>query len=205
MDKVGETDLSLSHSKSPALDTMKRAFEGLVSSYWRGEGEPYGSSTICVAVLDQLSGAIDMANLGDSGAVLYRKGVLVACMERQQSTFNAPYQLTLSPSGKSKGSPSKADHLQIMAEEGDCLIVATDGLWDNLFPAQIERILLSNTTGPDMRVDEQGMALDLVNAARKVSLEPGGLRTPFAIESAQAGQPHYGGWAYLQRPCAICW
>jgi len=56
-----------------------------------------GSSTACVVVLDRTSRRLFAANLGDSGFVVVRAGVVVHRSNEQQHYFNTPYQLAIAP------------------------------------------------------------------------------------------------------------
>jgi len=208
MDQVAEASSpaissSITHAggipkANPALEIMRTAFNGLITAYIRGEEEPFGSSTICVAALDKRSGWLDLANLGDSSAVLFRDGKVHVEMLRKQKRFNQPLQLTLDPSGEAKGNLLAADHLHVQVQDGDCLLVATDGLWDNLFMDQIVKRLhrhtLNDSETNDGLVNENGLAMDLADSARIISLRPFEANvTPFAVESKKAGEFHAGG------------
>eukprot|EP00198_Chlamydomonas_reinhardtii_P010923 XP_001700260.1 predicted protein [Chlamydomonas reinhardtii] len=52
-----------------------------------------GSSTACFAVLDGSRALLSIANLGDSGCRVVRRGALVLATSPQEHTFNMPYQL----------------------------------------------------------------------------------------------------------------
>ncbi len=177
---------------SPAIEVIKRSFDKLICSYFKGGEEPFGGSTVCVAVLDRNSGRLDIANLGDSAAMLYRKGHLQMMSRRKQSKFNAPLQLTLTPSGEPRGDPEKADHQQINVHSEDCLIMATDGLFDNLFVDQIEDLIHANMESIDGRIDEENLALDLLDKAR-LRMLMANIQTPFSQASEKAGHSYHGG------------
>jgi protein phosphatase PTC7 len=56
----------------------------------------------------------------------------------QQHYFNAPYQLSIMPEymrsdGSLQSDPEDADIVDIQLERGDTILLATDGLYDNLF------------------------------------------------------------------------
>lgn len=103
---------------------------------------PAGGSTACVSVVGE-DGRIDLANLGDSGFLQLRLGAVQHYSNPQTHAFNTPYQLSIIPPkilAQSKvfgGTPlsdlpkdaSMASHT---LQHGDVLLLATDGVWDNL-------------------------------------------------------------------------
>lgn len=102
-----------------------------------------GSTTICVATITP-SGRLRVANLGDSGYLIFREGRVLFASPLQQHHFNAPYQLTaiapeilekLEAYGGKKFSdqPSDADVTNHDLRHGDVLLFITDGLSDNVY------------------------------------------------------------------------
>jgi len=95
--------------------------------------------------LDRQSGRLHTANLGDSGFLLVRQGKIVHRSEEQQHYFNTPFQLSLTPNAESGGflsdSPESAQTTSIHVQEGDLILVATDGLFDNMPLELIEKEL----------------------------------------------------------------
>ncbi|RMZ89624.1 hypothetical protein DV736_g3160, partial [Chaetothyriales sp. CBS 134916] len=101
-----------------------------------------GGSTACVGVADQ-HGRMRVANLGDSGYVHLRLGTVHHYSDPQTHAFNTPYQLSLTPPDILRQTmifggvmlhdgPERADLSDHMLGHGDVLILATDGVWDNL-------------------------------------------------------------------------
>ena len=123
--------------------------------------DAHGSSTACIAVIQNK--ILKVANLGDSTWILVRysfsenKSKVLLKTEEQQHNFNAPYQLSNLPENlKSVGifdseystkpkfwkdKPSDSVLYQWKVEEGDIVIWATDGLFDNLFINEILNIV----------------------------------------------------------------
>ncbi|PAV62079.1 hypothetical protein WR25_07485 isoform B [Diploscapter pachys] len=119
---IGEFD-----PKRPEL-LLDKAFKATAES-----PRPIGSSTACVLVVHQDS--LYSANLGDSGFMVVRKGKVVAKSQEQVHYFNAPFQLTQPPEGFEGfigDKPDMADTGNLPVEKGDIILLATDGLWDNL-------------------------------------------------------------------------
>lgn len=90
-----------------------------------------GSSTACVVAMhgDRLQGL----NVGDSGVIIFRKGAQVYSTREQLHGFNYPYQISFSNQSDLK----LAERIDFRLKEGDILVVATDGLWDNVFQKKI--------------------------------------------------------------------
>lgn len=89
--------------------------------------EQIGASTACVVGMDDY-GRLFGINLGDSGVRIVREGKCVFRTREQQHFFNCPYQLgTDSEDGLAMG-----QNVQSKVRPGDWLIVATDGLFDNI-------------------------------------------------------------------------
>ena len=115
---------------------------------------PGGSTTACVAALRQSptkteprSGLLDVVNIGNSNAMLIRNQTLVHRAQERMHSFNAPFQLLVPPKGglpKNEevfdDSVGDAAHEQWNVEDGDVLVLATDGLFDNVFNSEIASI-----------------------------------------------------------------
>ncbi|RMJ27320.1 5-azacytidine resistance protein azr1 [Aspergillus sp. HF37] len=101
-----------------------------------------GGSTASVGVgLDD--GRIELANLGDSGSVLLRLAAVHHYSAPQTHGFNTPYQLSIIPPRmRSQASlfggafledfPRDAAVTNVNMQHGDVLVLATDGVFDNL-------------------------------------------------------------------------
>lgn len=68
--------------------------------------------------------------------MVVRKGEIVHRSEEQQHYFNTPFQLSVPPPGHGgnvlSDSPDSADTLSFPVKEGDVILVATDGVFDNV-------------------------------------------------------------------------
>lgn len=155
-----------------------------------GQAEPpIGSSTACVATLERHSGLLRIANLGDSGAFVIRAvdGELALESTVQQHKFNWPYQLMVPPVGETGGDPPEdADEYVVQVQEGDIVVLATDGLFDN-----IPKDLLMTLTAALRSADLGAVAEELVNIAHLRSQSPE--ETPFSMRAQTAGVGHDGG------------
>ncbi|XP_059444290.1 probable protein phosphatase 2C 55 [Corylus avellana] len=102
--------------------------------------EAEGSSTACIAVLK--GNILHCANVGDSGFMVFRDNTLVHQSPIQQHYFNCPFQLGNS---KSSDRPSSATDETVPVVSGDIIVLGTDGLLDNVYPAEIEDFLKQET------------------------------------------------------------
>lgn len=131
-----------------------------------------GAST---ALIVSLHGAtLRWAYVGDSGFAVFRGGKMVRRSKPQQHVFNCPFQLSCS-----KGGDSVSDAVvgEMRVEVGDVVVVATDGLFDNVFDLDLERVVRKGCLSPQM------MAEKIVAAARKAARS--GAPSPFSVESAK--------------------
>eukprot|EP00435_Cladocopium_sp_Y103_P016989 s2895_g4.t1 len=120
-------------------DVVGRAATAL--QHAESQAAAYGAST--VAVLCQQGNFLGVANLGDSGFMVLRKGPLgmsiVIKSEEQQHSWNCPYQLTRLPKTLLNRFPklqldkaSDCERFTVPIREGDLVIMFSDGLRDNL-------------------------------------------------------------------------
>ncbi|KAI9241799.1 MAG: phosphatase 2C-like domain-containing protein [Podila humilis] len=132
-------------SKDRVLDAqtiLDGAYHRLVES---GNVEA-GSSTACILSLCKSTGTLRASNLGDSSFLLIRDKRCIYESPSQQHFWNCPYQLTIVPPGfrsskssaKKSGSyvqdlPKDAAQSTHQLEDGDVIVLATDGFWDNVF------------------------------------------------------------------------
>lgn len=102
----------------------------LHAAFWKTEVE--GASTACIITLKD--NFLHAANLGDSGFIVIRKGKIVYRSSVQETGFNCPYQL-----GRLTGyTPQLAKEICVEVRPDDVLVAATDGLFDNVRPDEIE-------------------------------------------------------------------
>lgn len=170
-----------------------------------------GSSTACIAAFDPQSGMLHYANLGDSGLMLVRSALLNDVEESEsrklkneipaspktpsiirakecQHTFNCPYQLGSSSSDR----PGDSCQESLQVNNGDLLVVGTDGFWDNLNDQEVLAILRKNAKAPhtfeSLNNLARQLALEAYEAASS-STRP----TPFAQACKEAGKRFFGG------------
>ncbi|GLE08723.1 hypothetical protein PINS_up020086 [Pythium insidiosum] len=115
-------------------DVLDHAFKSAVAD----ETVEAGSTTACIVRLKQSPSGrpvLEYTNLGDSGFAIIRQGVVVY-RSKFQCYGRAPYQLAKVPLrfklyGAIENVPSDADSGEVEIEEGDVIVLATDGVWDN--------------------------------------------------------------------------
>jgi protein phosphatase PTC7 len=98
-----------------------------------------GSSTACIASIHGLDRVMYVACLGDSGLLLFRPGHgIVFRTPEQEHQFGFPYQL-----GHHELSDKATDALcyDLDLHEGDVVVLASDGLFDNVSEKEIEGVL----------------------------------------------------------------
>lgn len=112
-----------------------------------------GSSTACVLILNRENSTVYTANIGDSGFIVVRKGQIIHRSEEQQHYFNTPFQLSLPPPGQNvlSDSPDSADTLSFPVENGDVILAATDGVFDNVPTDLLLDILKTVSIEPKLR------------------------------------------------------
>jgi len=140
-----------------------------------------GSSTACVVVLE--GGTLKAANLGDSGFMIIRKSNLLLKSEEQQHGFNFPFQL----GSESRDKPEHSQIYKQAIEEGDVVILGTDGLFDNLFKEEILKIQQKHATS-----DPKTLAQAVAESARTASVSKT-KQSPFAVGAGKAGLRFQGG------------
>lgn len=167
-----------------------------------------GSSTICIATLDKKLNQLSYSNIGDCGLLLLRHidsetagymrerqlprhlrdtDLRIAYLSQQQlRSFNLPYQLGFSNIPENPGSfetPNDADTASIPVMPGDLIIMATDGLFDNVDLHEIVDLITQwekeHFPSAQGALDTsflghgpvQALAEKLVNVAREFSLD----------------------------------
>ncbi len=147
-----------------------------------------GTTTACLVHVDG-AGALHALNVGDSGFRLLRprEGALatVASSTEQTHYFNCPFQLGTG----SRDSPTDGETMSARVEAGDLIILATDGLIDNLSESDIARCVSKPlAAGSSAKV----IADALASTALAASLDPK-RNGPFAKSALELGYDFGGG------------
>ncbi|KAI5682765.1 hypothetical protein M9H77_03993 [Catharanthus roseus] len=144
--------------------------------------EAKGSSTACIITLNG-DNSLNAANLGDSGFMVIRQGRVVYQSPSQQHSFNCPYQI----GNGTRDTPNSAKEIVFPVETGDIIVAGTDGLFDNMFPAEIEDVVelcLKEENSPDL------MAWTIGRVARQKSRYEYSI-SPFTEAAMDAGYDIY--------------
>ena len=157
----------------------------LVLEYAHKHTQARGSSTACILCL--CGDRLYAANLGDSGFLIVRNGMLLFMSPQQQHEFNFPYQLGSADS--MADSPSAAQKFSMAIEQGDIVVAATDGLFDNVYPDEAAALVsLAYKNGDSPAAAAGGLA----QFARSRAADPTHL-SPFAYGAQQLGFRYFGG------------
>ncbi|KAL9169518.1 hypothetical protein ABFS82_04G084100 [Erythranthe guttata] len=98
-----------------------------------------GSATAVVAMLER-NGTLKIANVGDCGLRVVRKGQIVYSTSPQEHYFDCPYQLSSEAIGQTF-LDATVTTVELMEE--DTIVVGSDGLFDNVFDREIVSVLSS--------------------------------------------------------------
>ncbi|RCH79019.1 hypothetical protein CU098_006373, partial [Rhizopus stolonifer] len=161
-----------------------------------------GSTTACIVILCQ--DELRIANLGDCGVSVIRANDYIFRSEEQQHSFNFPYQLGTA----SFDSPTDAQQFTVKIEEGDIIILGSDGLFDNLYDDEIleevQNCMDQQMTGADKeeghkacmnKMTPQSISDTLALRARIVSEDPDNPSSPFQVRAMHEGLYYQGGKA----------
>ncbi|KAL6058227.1 Protein phosphatase [Balamuthia mandrillaris] len=129
-----------------------------------------GSSTALVLLLDDC--VLNASYLGDSSFMVIRDSQIIHRSEEQQHYFNCPYQL-----GSDGDSPRKAVETTLEMQEGDIIIVGTDGLFDNMFDKQILDLV---NQAKQKGMSEEAIAQLLAKNAQAIAKKPN-VEVPFGV------------------------
>jgi serine/threonine protein phosphatase PrpC len=130
-----------------------------------------------------------IGNIGDCAVMLIRGGEPIFRSEEQQHSFNFPFQLGTS----SRDSPKDIQSFTVVVQEGDIVVLGSDGLFDNVFDDDIVDIVASKTMANVLDSDPQQMADALLRRAREVSEDSRFATSPFQNRAIQEGFYYQGG------------
>jgi protein phosphatase PTC7 len=97
--------------------------------------EIQGSTTASIVSLNGTT--IEVYIVGDSGVAVFRDGKLIARANETSFRFNFPYQI--GSIGIEQASEGALTSIEVLP--GDLVVLASDGLWDNIFEQEIGEIL----------------------------------------------------------------
>nr|GMC83277.1 probable protein phosphatase 2C 62 [Ipomoea batatas]GMC85580.1 probable protein phosphatase 2C 62 [Ipomoea batatas] len=138
--------------------------------------ESPGSSTVLIAHFD--GQAFHVANIGDSGFLIIRNGVIYKKSSPMLHEFNFPMQI-----GSGDDPSQIVEEYRIELDEGDIVVTGTDGLFDNLYAQEIASII---TKLLEANETPKEIAEILATRAQEVGGAASG-RTPFSDAAQAAG------------------
>lgn len=140
-----------------------------------------GSATACILRLDGEKGVLNAANLGDSGFLVIRGGSIVFTSPILQHFFDCPYQFGACPEyAEATDSVKDAEVYEVEVQEGDVVVLATDGLLDNCYPEEIAEL------APKSAEQTMQAAEALAELASRHANDPE-FESPYMEEAAQEG------------------
>ncbi|KAK2877280.1 hypothetical protein FQN49_001285 [Arthroderma sp. PD_2] len=143
-----------------------------------------GSSTACVGVT-RSDGSVQLANLGDSGSLLFRLAAVHHYSAPQTHDFNTPYQLAAVPELVRRQSslfggrqfedmPRDAAVTNCSLQHGDVLVLATDGVFDNLNNQEVLKLVTTRMMGSGAWTGTSDMGISATDSLDALT-KPGGL------------------------------
>ncbi|XP_057789796.1 probable protein phosphatase 2C 1 isoform X2 [Salvia miltiorrhiza] len=96
-----------------------------------------GSATAVVAMLER-NGILKLANVGDCGVRIIRKGQIVFSTSPQEHYFDCPYQLSSEAVGQTF---LDATVMSVEVMEEDMVVMGSDGLFDNVYDKEILSVM----------------------------------------------------------------
>jgi protein phosphatase PTC7 len=159
-------------------EVLDRAYQRTAAS-----GTPAASTAVIVSLAGR---ALKWAYVGDSGFAVFRDGKMLHRFQPQQRYFNCPFQLR---SANGVSTVRDAAVGEIAVEEGYVLVVASDGLFDNVFDSTLENLVQVGTV---LGCTPEEMAGLMAFQAYMTSMNPT-KDSPFSIASREHGQARTGG------------
>ncbi|MDP6143911.1 MAG: SpoIIE family protein phosphatase, partial [Candidatus Marinimicrobia bacterium] len=124
------TEVAIQAGKLDPVQALRQAYAA---------NKERGSATACVALLDD--GQLNSVNVGDSGFIILRVSQVIQSRQITIHSFNFPFQL-------GQGSPDQPEDgvvVGIKLKPEDIIVMATDGLWDNLFEEQVAELVVEQS------------------------------------------------------------
>lgn len=178
---MAKTTLEWTHGRLTPRMLMEIGYQNIMDD----PSVPAGGSTACIGIA-RPDGGLQIANLGDSGFLQLRLGAVQHYSNPQTHAFNTPYQLSIIPPKVIAQSalfggmhlsdlPSQAEVSTGQLRHGDVLILASDGVWDNLNSQEVLNIVSARmrSYGAWIVNDKQSLA---VSDEIAELVRPGGLR-----------------------------
>ncbi|XP_043809565.1 probable protein phosphatase 2C 26 isoform X2 [Manihot esculenta] len=122
------------------------------------------------------NGMLKIANVGDCGLRVVRRGQIIFSTSTQEHYFDCPYQLSSEMVGQTY-LDAMVSNMELM--EGDTIVMGSDGLFDNIFDSEIVATIARHDC-------VTGAAKALANLARIHSMDSK-FESPYALEARSKG------------------
>eukprot|EP00803_Ostreobium_quekettii_P008715 evm.model.scf_422.6 EVM.evm.TU.scf_422.6 scf_422:29664-35048(-) len=148
-----------------------------------------GSATAIVAVMKP-EGLLEIANIGDCGAHVFRGNRCVFSTKIQEHEFNMPYQLGDPAFLEETDMPSDATVDELALQPGDIVVMGSDGVFDNLWIDDIGKIVSESLTlsGGKLGEREARVLAQKITESANANARSTDTRTPWAVEAASRAE-----------------
>lgn len=177
--------------------TMKDLIFSLEKAKGYADMYATGASTALLAAISP-EGILRALNVGDSTLLVIRNNNVIIRTDGKTHSFNTPYQLAK----HCPDHPQDGTKLEFQLESGDIIVMASDGVLDNLFEKQILSLVsnqkhnqntskgnndnkLVHTISPEILTN------DIIKLARKISMNSN-VETPFSLAFKQNYEAKFG-------------
>jgi len=194
------------HKRNDIIDQKREMIRMIHKAHLQIPRHNIGTCTLCVAKIDERN--LLVANIGDSGARVYRKQppeqtsgiskeasnasfIDMICKTKEMTySFNFPKQIGTD----SETTARDAELYQIGVKENDLVLLASDGLFDNVYDSQLIEMIdkWSNGSADWSIIPLQPLADSIVAFAAKIGAHRT-IRTPFSDNAMSAGYQYKGG------------
>lgn len=178
-------------------ENVKTNPKQLIEHAWKNNQEG-GSSTLVVLTIPETGAKIYASYVGDSGYMVFRPSItgnsekkLVCSSEPQQhELYDCPFQLGWS---EKWDRPEVALSYEHTVQDGDIVVVGSDGIFDNLEYKNVGDIVQEYLDGQKKGMFDAGeLAALIAKRTFDVSLDKE-FDSPFSVEARRLGKTHTSG------------
>ncbi|CAD2218848.1 protein phosphatase 2C [Angomonas deanei] len=160
----------------PAVELLTSALERALK-----DNIPGACPAVVVAMKEEKEASI--VSLGDCGVVIVRGGRLLYRSTSQQHYFNCPYQMP-------NDTPRKGEQSSLLLQENDVLLLASDGVLDNVETDELVKVL-ANVRAENKNSCKE--AADIIGQTASRNGHDEKFMSPFAKEAQKQGKRFRGG------------